>query len=189
VSSDEASRTVDKGDPRKVLPAPDPNTEIPLGDRPAAADPPPATATATKKSIEPETARAERPIPKPGPRPPATILRVASALAALTAAVAFFYPAFRDDFSDRVAPPKTTAAPPVVDHSLSLSVQSHPARATVTVDGVERGHTPALFTVTCDEGAEVAVEVAAPGRETYRTTLPCAQGGARSVAATLQPAR
>ncbi len=60
--------------------------------------------------------------------------------------------------------------------SMMLVVRSEPPGAVLTVDGVERGETPAGLDTRCEKGRPVILELEAKGFRRWRREIPCQPG-------------
>lgn len=113
------------------------------------------------------------------------LLRLLAAVALLALMVSFFYQPLSRGLErwsrDEVMPSQEVAAageepPPAAPPSFLLQVFSNPSHARVTIDGKERGTTPAVTNVTCRSGQVIKVMVELSGHRRWQRELPCLPG-------------
>ncbi len=98
--------------------------------------------------------------------------RLVGAVAWFLLMVAFFFEPLRDSSG-----PLQDRLPDLRKRSFMLSVVSRPGGGRITVSGVDRGKSPVLVNVECDEGQPVIVNVELPGYSSFREEVPCQEGG------------
>jgi hypothetical protein len=110
------------------------------------------------------------------------LLKLAAAVLAVAAVVAFFLPAYLDvamhsDLASATSVVRPESPPQRGDLVQTVMlVDSRPSGATVEVAGQDRGPTPAVFDLGCTIGESVVARVSLAGYRTVKRTVPCGAG-------------
>ncbi len=113
----------------------------------------------------------------------AAALRLAGSALLLAAVLAFFAEPLRLVLGPRLALPGWSGS--TAARGFMLRIVSTPPAARVTVDGEDRGATPALVNVVCHDGEEVTIAVHMRGFPRWQRTVACREGGSLVVNAKL----